>query len=267
MEPSDETFDYDYDDQSLNILLSLLICRLDISAKRHPVALFLDSMRITEKQNLLVASKSYIGVRLSDESRNRARELLAKWLLMDCRVYNRDAIMKYARRRHSLLIKISNRRNRGKTKEIKMQIPDYISKEEVQRVCRELGLQDWTELTTPEISIDEVKVIQAEVGGEAMGISAEAFQQGLEVELEHGLKFQDANVTNNHPILTGKIVLAHLKEMLDYYLRLEVAELEGDMLKAVQAGNAEKMMDKYQKVLAAKAELLTFENDAVAIKG
>jgi hypothetical protein len=76
MEPSDETFDYDYDDQSLNMLLSLLIRRLDISAKRHLVALFLDSMRITEKQNLLVASKSYIGVRLSDESRNRARELL-----------------------------------------------------------------------------------------------------------------------------------------------------------------------------------------------
>ena len=76
MEPSDETFDYDYDDQLLNMLLSLLICRLDISAKRHLVALFLDSMRITEKQNLLVASKSYIGVRLSDESRNRARELL-----------------------------------------------------------------------------------------------------------------------------------------------------------------------------------------------
>lgn len=76
MEPSDETFDYDYDVQSLNMLLSLLIRRLDISAKRHLVALFLDSMRITEKQNPLDASKSYIGVRLSDESRNRARELL-----------------------------------------------------------------------------------------------------------------------------------------------------------------------------------------------
>lgn len=76
MEPSDETFDYDYDVQSLNMLLLLLIRRLDISAKRHLVALFLDSMRITEKQNPLDASKSYIGVRLSDESRNRARELV-----------------------------------------------------------------------------------------------------------------------------------------------------------------------------------------------
>jgi hypothetical protein len=34
-------------------------------------------------------------------------------------------------------------------------------------------------------------------------------------------------------LLTGKIVLAHLKETLDYYLRLEVAELEGDILKAL----------------------------------
>ena len=75
------------------------------------------------------------------------------------------------------------------------------------------------------------------------------------------------NVTNNHPILTGKIVLAHLKEMLDYYLPLDVAELEGDMLKALQAGNPEKLMDKYQKYLAAKAELSAFEKDAIAIKG
>ena len=76
MEPSDETFDYDHDDQSLNMLLSLLIRRLDIAAKRHLVALFLDMMGTTEKRNPLDASKSYIGVRLSDESRHRARELV-----------------------------------------------------------------------------------------------------------------------------------------------------------------------------------------------
>ena len=46
-------------------------------------------------------------------------------------------------------------------------------------------------------------------------------------EIEHGIRYQSANVTNNHPILTGKIVLAHLKETLDYYDRLEVAELRG----------------------------------------
>ena len=41
---------------------------------------------------------------------------------------------------------------------------------------------------------------QAELGNEAALISADAFKQGLEVELEHGVQFPDANVTNNHPI-------------------------------------------------------------------
>ena len=38
-------------------------------------------------------------------------------------------------------------------------------------------------------------------------------------------------------MLTGKIVLAHFYESLDYYQRLEVAELEGDILKALAAGD------------------------------
>jgi len=66
-------------------------------------------------------------------------------------------------------------------------------------------------------------------------------------------------VTNNHPILTGKIVLAHLKEMLDYYARLEVAELEGDLLKAARAGDLEKLAQKYQQLLVARAELSVHE--------
>jgi len=59
-----------------------------------------------------------------------------------------------------------------------------------------------------------------------MKVVLEDFRQGLEVELEHGLMFKEANVTNNHPILTGKIVMAHFKETLDYYKRLDVAEIE-----------------------------------------
>ena len=93
------------------------------------------------------------------------------------------------------------------------------------------------------------------MGAEAAQITVEQFQQGLEVELEHGVTFPDANVTNNHPILTGLIVLAHLKEMLDYYARLEVAELEGDMLKAYAAGNAQKLTQKYGQLVAARAAL------------
>jgi hypothetical protein len=78
------------------------------------------------------------------------------------------------------------------------------------------------------------------------------FLQGLEVELEHGVRFHDANVTNNHPLLTGKIVLAHFKESLHYYKLLEVAELEGDMQKAAVAGDAKKLLAKYRKLVKAR---------------
>ena len=136
-----------------------------------------------------------------------------------------------------------------------MEITEYISDQEVQRVCKDLGIEDWTQLKTSQVKLDEAKIIREHIGGEALEISAEEFQQGLEIELEHGIQFQDANVTNNHPLLTGKIVLAHLKEMLDYYTRLEVAELEGDVLKALIAGNKDKMADKYLKLLQAKHDL------------
>jgi hypothetical protein len=136
-----------------------------------------------------------------------------------------------------------------------MDITDYITDQEVQRVCNELGLRDWTQLKTSKVEINEAKIIRERIGGEALDISVEDFQQGLEVELEHGIQFHDANVTNNHPLLTGKIVLAHLKEMLDYYTRLEVAELEGDVLKALNADNKEKLADKYSKLLQAKYDL------------
>ena len=75
---------------------------------------------------------------------------------------------------------------------------------------------------------------------------------GLDVELEHGFMYPDANVTNNHPVLTGMIVLAHMKEALDYYQRLDVAEIEGDMAQAAAAGNADKLLAKYKKLVIAK---------------
>jgi hypothetical protein len=146
-----------------------------------------------------------------------------------------------------------------------MKIPEYISKEEVQRVCQELGIRDWTQLSAPEVQADEASIIQAEIGGEAAQIPLDEFRLGLAVELEHGLQYPDANVTNNHPILTGKIVLAHLKEMLDYYTRLEVAELEGDLLKAFRRGNTEKLARVYQKLIVARAALAEGEKAEIAL--
>jgi len=143
-----------------------------------------------------------------------------------------------------------------------MNIPEYISGTDVQRICSELGLRDWSALTEPRVTIEEARIVQGIVGGEALQVSVEVFKQGLEVELEHGTQFPDANVTNNHPVLTGMIVLAHLKEMLDYYQRLEVAELEGDMLKALSAGDVDKLARKYKLLLAAKAGLSSEESAA-----
>ena len=137
----------------------------------------------------------------------------------------------------------------------KMNIPEYVTKEEVRRVCSAIGIRDWTTLTEAKVKIEEANVIKKLVGGETLAISTEDFRDGLEVELEHGLAFSDANVTNNHPILTGRIVLAHLKETLDYYVRLRVAEIEGDLLKALVGKDPEKLMLKFWLWVAAKAEL------------
>ncbi len=144
-----------------------------------------------------------------------------------------------------------------------MELPDYVSVHEVQRVCSELGIRDWTLLKEAKVSPEEAETILPELETGGMKIRLEDFRMGLEVELEHGIHFPEANVTNNHPILTGKIVLAHFKESLDYYQRLEVAEIEGDLLKAVVSKNYEKVAVLYEKLVKAKLELSQVENNTL----
>ena len=145
-----------------------------------------------------------------------------------------------------------------------MELPEYVTREEVRRVCLELDFRDWTSLQSTTVLDAEASALQALMGAEASQISTAAFRRGLEVELEHGLEFSDANVTNNHPILTAKIVLAHLKEMLDYYERLEVAELEGDLLKAIIAGDIDKVRSKQEALVAARMVLSQRESAQLA---
>ena len=142
-----------------------------------------------------------------------------------------------------------------------MKLPEYVSAEEVMRVCKKLNISDWTTLREPKVLPEEAKAILAELNIGEMEISLEYFRQGLEVELEHGTRFPEANVTNNHPILTGQIVLAHFKESLDYYQRLEVSEIEGDLLKAVVDNNASKVVALYRKLIKAKLTLSQAESD------
>lgn len=140
-----------------------------------------------------------------------------------------------------------------------MKLPEYITVDEVKRVCSELGIRDWTTLKSAQIMPEEAKIILQDVNVEGMNIDLDEFKTGLEVELEHGLRFNDANVTNNHPVLTGKIVIAHLKETLDYYKRLDVAEIEGDLLKAIVSKNSEKAISYYEKLIKAKLALSKVE--------
>jgi hypothetical protein len=133
-----------------------------------------------------------------------------------------------------------------------MKLPEYLTTDEVKRVCNEIGLRDWSKITDPTVSEEEASTILNIVNTKEMNIPLETFRKGLEVELEHGTRFEDANVTNNHPILTGKIVIAHLKETMDYYERIDVAEMEGDLLKAILSRNVEKIESKYKKLIAAQ---------------
>jgi len=142
-----------------------------------------------------------------------------------------------------------------------MKLPEYVSVEEVKKICLALKIRDWTKLEKVEVTFQEAEAILEELETKDMKVSVENFRIGLEVELEHGIRFPEANVTNNHPILTGKIVLAHFKETLDYYQRLEVAEIEGDLLKAVVKKNIPKVAVLYEKLLKAKHQLSQAEKE------
>jgi hypothetical protein len=143
----------------------------------------------------------------------------------------------------------------AKLKEKKMRIPEYVTAEEVKKVCQELNFRDWSDLKEASVTKEEASRILSIVNTQGMDIPIDDFLQGLDVELEHGTRYEDANVTNNHPILTGKIVLAHLKEAIDYYKRIDVAEIEGDLLQAIRSKNMEKIESKYKKLIEANKAL------------
>ena len=78
------------------------------------------------------------------------------------------------------------------------------------------------------ISAEEAQQLGVTLGIDWKKIDREQFRRGLEVELEHGARDPETNVTNDDLTLTGKIAWAHLKEFPDYYMRLEKLEAEAD---------------------------------------
>lgn len=75
-------------------------------------------------------------------------------------------------------------------------------------------------------TLEEAKDIGAQLGIDWSQFDVEQFRMGLEVELEHGLVDLITNVTGDDLLTTGKIALAHLNEMPDYYMRLDKMEKE-----------------------------------------
>jgi len=82
--------------------------------------------------------------------------------------------------------------------------------------------------TKRRISAEEAQQVGVTLGLDWKKIDLEQFRRGLEVELEHGARDPETNVTNDDLTLTGKIAWAHLKEFQDYYARLDKLEAEAD---------------------------------------
>ena len=78
--------------------------------------------------------------------------------------------------------------------------------------------------TTPE----QARQVGDEIGVDWDRFDLEQFRFGMDVELEHGSHDPQTDVTGDDPILTGKIALAHMKEVPDYYERLERMEREAE---------------------------------------
>jgi len=83
-------------------------------------------------------------------------------------------------------------------------------------------------LASSGVTSGEAEAIATELGIDfgRLGCDLEQFRMGLNVELEHGSRDPETDVSGNDPIVTGKIALAHLTEYPDYYTRLAILERE-----------------------------------------
>jgi hypothetical protein len=90
--------------------------------------------------------------------------------------------------------------------------------------------KEGTMTATTTFTIDDARRIGTAIGidWESSPFGVEQYLLGLEVELEHGARDPETNVTNDDELTTGKIAWAHLKELRDYYTRLAVMEAEAE---------------------------------------
>lgn len=62
---------------------------------------------------------------------------------------------------------------------------------------------------------------KAGINWSKMNVNPDEFKKGIKVEKEH------KDVTGGDPVTTAKIAIAHLKEMPNYYQKLEKMEKKG----------------------------------------
>lgn len=77
-------------------------------------------------------------------------------------------------------------------------------------------------------TLEEAKIIGEQLGVDWSKFDVEQFRAGMDVELEHGTRGGATNVSDDDPLVTGKIALAHLNEFPDYYTRLDYMEKEAE---------------------------------------
>ncbi len=89
-------------------------------------------------------------------------------------------------------------------------------------------------------TIEEARKLGDQVGAQWSKYDVDQFRMGLEVELEHGSKHPETDVTHDDPVLTAKIALAHLSEFPDYYTRLRSMEAEAERFHSARRQNSQR---------------------------
>lgn len=118
---------------------------------------------------------------------------------------------------------------------------DYLLYLSLQNNIQPTNIKSGITVSTPKVSFTTAEAMEI---ANKLGIDfskekfdIEHFRMGLDTELEHGRKYNPTNITEDNPLLTAKIALAHLSEFPDYYTRLKKLEEEAKAYWSTQRYN------------------------------
>lgn len=110
-------------------------------------------------------------------------------------------------------------------------------------------------MTTMSVSKKLAKSVGDVIGVDWNKVDLNEFHKGMQVEFEHGSKLgEKTNVTKDDLVSTGKIALAHLLELPDYYTKL--AKMEENKLKEFISHEVERLLSETNVV-----DLASFRKD------